>query len=527
MPYTQDILDESLETVREESEAIGPATESTPLLLIAHENASNSQDRPYLFAIYSVVMCVLCFATIMTVVPLLEVYRYIICQDYYSDSKDAHLISLIRQFKNGTSHDLCSVDEISRRVARYQGLSDTFDAIPGMAMVLFYGWLSDKYGRKAPMITVSTGLLFARLWTLFVLQHAGEWSINVLLLSPIISGLSGSTPAVRMAIFSIACDCFTATGAGRLVSMSWLLAGISLVGAAGPAVGSFLLQRNVWLPLYAEVGCEVLCLVVILFLPETHQHLKQQEQLVRGDPTLTNDPGAIGKLTLLQKLTLTAEDTVQAVKNSLSSLGIFGRGRNFIVLAIVSVLVSAFARGPIIVVQLINHKFKWSMVKAGYFYSAVSAGRIFVLMLVFPVATKWGLKRLSPRRWDKLVIEVCLGMDALAYMIYGIAATTTTLSLAAVFQALATPAGTSLRVLISTLVPTEESGTLFAAFGLVEAFGDLIGNQGMAWIYAATLSTHAGIVCFVIAVGYALTVMIMPLLRVKDLEVDAPNEAAA
>lgn len=312
-------------------------TEGTPLLAGRDGPASRQSpataDRPYLYAAITLVACFVQFSSFLVMVPALEVFRFVICQSYYAETGDNDLINLVGQF-NGTVHERCAIDEISKKVANLNGLTLFIENFSAMLVVLPYGKLGDVYGRKLPMYISLSGCLFALVWAIIVVRHAGSWSVNTLLLPSFIVGFAGASPNIKALLQSMTCDCFSENS--RLVAISWLTASLLLCCTTAPAVGSWLLQRGLLWPTYAGLACMVVATCMFFVLPETRpvSTTLQQKPATTKVSQLTNDED-------MHAVQDTPQSTVRSLLNSFKfcfgALAVFGRGRNFVALGLASV----------------------------------------------------------------------------------------------------------------------------------------------------------------------------------------------
>ena len=307
-------------------------TETTPLLnQTLFENATINTGRPYVFAALAVFGSFVVFASMIVMVPDLEIYRYIACQSYYAGHGDADLIRLIGRF-DGAVDERCMIDAISVKVAKFEGLVMFIESFFAVTVVLIYGKMADTYGRKVPLYITMAGAILGEIWYIFVVGKAGVWSINTLLLAPIISGVTGASPTIRTILFSVVCDCFT--GSSRLVAMSYLFAVLLLTASVAPAAGSWLLSRGLLLPAWTGMGVYVAALVLLFFIPETHPQLMSQRKLAGETSMLTNDEN-------MHAIPAGPSESIfvsckTAILASLDSLKYFTHGRNYIILGVIS-----------------------------------------------------------------------------------------------------------------------------------------------------------------------------------------------
>ncbi|CCG83083.1 putative MFS transporter [Taphrina deformans PYCC 5710] len=478
-------------------------TESTTLLesaaaeqhnLSAGKTLSNSN---FIFGTLVAICCLLQFGSWLVLVPNLEIYRYIICKSHYANSGDSNIVDTLKVISSAVD-TRCDIPEISKKVANFNGMVLATESLCAILVVLPLGKLMDVYGRKIPLYISLTGNLASLLWSLVVLGKAGEWSINTLLLPPVIVGLSGSSPTFRSVMRAIVCDCYS--GAARLVAVAWLSAALLISNTISPAVGSWLLSKGLLWPMYGGLTCSSIVALILLFMPETLPSLRQSGPILSQPSQLTNDEDMHAVLEPGKGFSRTL---VQAIKTSFGALGMLTRGTNFVVLAFIAFVVMSASMSILVIAQFLHERLKWTMVSAGYFMSIHNATKIFVLLIALPVFTKIMLRRISSRQLELLLLRIGLVGDTLAFLGYGLMSSAAVLPPILFFQSLGSPVGASLISLISNLVGSDELGSLFAAVSVVEGFGEAVGSPIMAAIYSSTLTTYPGTVFLVIGIAYA------------------------
>lgn len=426
-----------------------------------------------------------CYATIQIAVTVhsvsdLALYRHLFCSELYPQD---HI-----NFKDGESQDdRCGADSISESVAILTGTLGLFENVPGMLLVLFYGRLSDQYGRRVVFLSLLIGGIVQNFVTLYTAMHFATTGTRFFYLASFLAGISGTNPALRTATWSMITDLIPVEQ--RLTAFSAITA-INYTGMIiGPASGSLLLSYGLLFPLWTSTILLILAIVVLWWLPETLS-------LTNTNPI--SGSTASGAKSISAKLW-------SMIATSLGSLKVLSSSRNAAILGFVAFLWNFTGGVMLIVVQYLNQNFQWTITSGGYFYSIFASLKVFVLLILLPPFSALARNR----RWKhvdiKLMTAGLIG-DGIAYASYCFMTATTALPVIVLLQAICAPLAVSLRVLISRLAdPTStttsasQSGQIFAAVSVLEGLGDLAGPAVWNGIYATFLSNgDSGRVVFVI-----------------------------
>ena len=134
---------------------------------------------------------------------------------------------------------------------------------------LFWGWLSDRWGRKS---CVLYGIC------IFILGSIGCYfsgSFGLLMCFRFIQGFGGSIGSVLGQ--AICRDSFHGKELSRVYAV--VVSALSCFPAIGPIIGGFIVQYYVWnnVFLFLVVAAIILFIVIILYLPETHHRDKRSK----------------------------------------------------------------------------------------------------------------------------------------------------------------------------------------------------------------------------------------------------------
>ena len=412
----------------------------------------------------------------------------------------------------GKDNPQCRIPEVQARVARFTLYMSLIAGILSAIVSPKLGVLSDRYGRK-PVITFTTiGFLVTETVTILVGTFPDMLSVNWFLAAATIEGLSGSFIATLAICHSYATDCTPPrerhVAFGRFHGC--LFTGIAL----GPVLAGYLIKwtGNVLSVFYAAIAA---LLIFILFLnvciPESLSKDRQQTAQDKND----SERQAAAHYTHNWK-------TRVKQLNILESLRIlYPRGqnvnglarRNLLLLALIDFCCFGVAMGSMTVVIIYsNYQFGWGSVESSMFLSAVNSCRVFCLIIVLPLISRAFRGRDSsstgPKHGsdtlDLNLIRFSILIDAFGYIGYSVSQN----GPAFVFSGmLASVGGISSPTLQSSLtkhVPSDQTGQLLGATGLLHAIARVLGPLVFNGIYSLTVSSLPQTVFICLAATFGL-----------------------
>ncbi|KAJ5167467.1 MFS general substrate transporter [Penicillium canariense] len=325
--------------------------------------------------------------------PQLRLFESIICQQYYKDS-DAFSAGK----GNGIPEHLCKDGPVQAALAQLLGWQSFFDNIPGLFLALPYGILADRYGRRLVM-TLS-----------FVGQFAGmSWVMVVCWL-----GLP-----IRAIWLSSA---FLIIGGGSNVAASIFMyfnAAVIIAEIISPPIGSFLMQRSLWVPLLLNSACGAVSILLSWYMPETNPHAAAgYKNDYTGISTSSDDEQlpcspAIEGNGSLEGLLVSLKDSMYAIMTQKNVL-----------LLVLSFLIATFARDSMaFLLQYVSNRYSWSIAKTSWLLSFRAAAQLLQFMIILPWIDRRMGRRFEgrPREKDLYLSRISIGAITIGFAIMGIA----------------------------------------------------------------------------------------------------------
>lgn len=431
-------------------------------------------------------------------IPLLQVWRFFLCQDATSDRS----ISIhSREANDFAESPVCHTPNITLNVAKLDGWIISVGMLLSVASSLFWGRACDVKGRRwtfricAIGTVISQALSVVAIWAWPLSGHMG------LYFASLVGGAFGAPAALVSVSYAILSDVLAENE--RLI---WFMRTIGVWYAAriiGPSIGAWLLSVQLILPVYTATGFVLLSLFLLNWLPETSR--------------IDYMPKSSSRFVLLQEL-----------KVSLSSFTLCLSTPNLTIIAMTNF--SYFFGISIIPILTIyvNSVLEWSMQEAGYLSSfqavlkCVSA--IFIVPCLRKLCTLWQHRHSDTV--DLRITTMSLLVDGVSWLMIAILPSRFLLSSIAL-GCLGVGATSSMRALASTQVPTKDHGRLFAALGVVDALAATVAAPSMASLYSVSVALPELVFVFV---GFIFSISALayhwysPNIMVQEDEDPAVNE---
>ena len=458
-----------------------------------------------------------------TLVPKLNLILSLICKEYQDERMATdpgfHMLPVIA----GSDNPQCQIPEVQALVSKFTLYGSLITGIISAFITPKLGALSDRYGRKGMICFSSVGLLINELITIVVARCPETISVNWILLGYVFDGLGGSFIAAMALSFAYASDC-TAPDK-RNVAFGYyhgcLFAGIAL----GPLIAGKIVDATgqILFPFYLAVGAHGLFFLWLIFVvPES---LTKERQRIAREKYSAKDPDYApghGEGTTQGPLTTFAK-YLWGGGNLLAPLAILwptepGTNpqlrRNLFFLAAVDATMFGVAMGSMTVVLLYaEYMFDWSTYDTSIFLSSVNIGRVTVLLVLLPLASRLlrgpsskAIKKSSGCDNIELgIIRVAVLFDMTGYIGYATVRTGPLFILSGIIASVGGMGSPTLSSAITKHVPPERTGQILGAMGLLHAMGRVVAPIIFNLIYAKTVGgfTQTVFVCLASSFGLA------------------------
>lgn len=178
-------------------------TETTALLSSSHGGEATALEGPrhrrLVLSIVLVSVVAADFGNALSAAPQLKLYESLICSRLFGHEA-------------AVDDSICKLPKVQSQLATLFGWKGTFDQIPGIALVLFYGWAADRIGRKPVLLLALGGLFFedAAIRLVAWLSFTTPLSLKAIWYTPLFQVLGGGPSTATSMAYSIITDTFSA-----------------------------------------------------------------------------------------------------------------------------------------------------------------------------------------------------------------------------------------------------------------------------------------------------------------------------
>ena len=431
--------------------------------------------------------------------PKVDLITTLICRQYFAEQQMKSPNAQTMPVMFGQDNPQCHTPEIQSMVSKFTLYGNVITGLLSAITSPKLGSLSDRYGRTRIICLVSLGMLATEVITILAASMPDTISVNWLLLSFFLDGLSGSFVASMALTHAYATDC--TPPAKRNVTFGYfhgcLFTGIAL----GPLFAGFVVKstgsiRSVfWFAFAAHL---FFLSFVLFFVPESLS--EERQHAAREKAALAKSDGSA-----------TPNNWYKAVWNTLRNTNLFtplktlwptGPGssaavrRNLVAIAAVDTVMFAIAMGSVTVVIIYAEgMFHWNTFQASVFVSIANICRVTNLIVILPLVCRLIRGPRDPKNMgesgsdnvDLYIIRAAILFDILGYVGYSTVRTGPLFIMSGVLASIGGMGSPTLQSALTKHVPPEQTGAVLGAAGLLHALGRVVGPVVFNGIFSATV----------------------------------------
>ena len=451
--------------------------------------------------------------------PKLNLILQLVCRQYIEEQDTSHpgFTKLPKVDFAGGDNDQCRIPEVQSRVSMFTLWINLITGLISAFSSPKLGALSDRYGRKKIIVITSMGTIMAEIITIVAATRPETFNVEWLLFGAVLDGMTGSFIVAMAITNSYITDC--TPPAGRSVAFG-LIHGCLFSGIAfGPIIAGYMVKYTgkIVIVFYILLGVHTCFSLFMAFVvPESVSKKRQlaarekHEELrsaLRQDSNWDwiNQLRSLNLLAPLKVLWPTGEGSSPALR------------RNLVFLAAVDTIVFGVAMGSLTVVVIYtNYMFGWKTFESARFMSIVNSCRVFCLLVVLPLVTKFARRQKNfPSQknsgsdlFDLSIIRFAVLVDTVGYLGYSLSRTGNMMILSGSIAAIGGVASPALQAAMTKHVPPEQTGQLLGASGLLHALARVVAPTLFNGIYAATVGTFTQTVFVCLTVTFATAFVI-------------------
>jgi len=484
--------------------------------------------RPSIFWILPpFLLMALAFGGIVT--PKLNLIVDLICRQYISDRQTTDPGFSMAPVDFGGENDQCRTAEVQSRVSMFTLWGGLFAGLLSAITSPKLGALSDRYGRKPILIVTSMGTIAGEIITIFAALYPETFPVSLLLVGYALDGLTGSFIVAMAMANSYATDCTPPHL--RNVSFGYFHASLFTGLALGPIIAGYIVKwtGKIVTVFYILLAVHIFFALFIAFaVPESltkkRQQTAQEEHKARALEAGPNRDwvNSLRSLNLVEPLKVlwpTGPGSSPALR------------RNLFALAAVDTIVFGVAMGSITVVVIYTrYWFGWQSFESARFMSIVNSCRVFCLIVALPVLTRLIRGKADPKKhkntgcdsFDLALIRIAVLFDTVGYLGYALARQDGLFILSGAVAAVGGIGSPTLQSALTKHVPSDRTGQLLGATGLLHALARVVAPTIFNAIYSATVGTFSQTVFVCLTATFALAFVISWFIRPNGKSCHSP-----
>lgn len=458
-------------------------TEDDPLLPGSRQRRSSITALPTLhnprliIAFLTGVMFLINFGAYMMTMPTSRIYEDIICHHYYDGLTGTSHLSL----NTPIDEKLCKVGYVQTELATVIGGVFVSSSLPGLFLAMPYGVLADRIGRKPVFILSVIGLEIGEILNAIICWWWRAFPLRLVWATPVTQIIGGGSSVTSAMLFATVAD--VAPPDGRAQTFLIIMSGSLAAQIFGPILSSYLMKWSPWPPLLLGMIIIAVGGVCFLFVPES-LHARPAKPLAASPPvsprTISPSRRRAGLLGVITR----------HLREILDSTSVLNSTPAILLLSTFSLVVLAVQ-----MVQLalrdISARFDWSLAESGYLMSVRAAIDMTVILAILPIAshllTRPGGPALSTRAKDYLLSLLSAGAMVIGCIMLALSPPLPLVLAALAMFSLGSGFMGMCRALLTELIPGDQVASVYAAVGVVEILGSVLGGPGLAKLYGIGL----------------------------------------
>ncbi|KAL2206789.1 MFS general substrate transporter [Sarocladium strictum] len=422
-------------------------------------------DRGTVLRIFAVFLP-LVMASYISFAAETAILQQIVCDNYYG-----------KPSLDTNAQDRCKVRQVQAEVATINGWRSVFEILPPMVVIVPYGMLADRIGRKPVFLLAICGCFLSDLWVRTIFWFADVIPVRAIWFAglwQLIGAGALSMQSIVHVMVADACAPDQRTTAFAQIQSASLLAEFMFV-----PVGGALLEINPWICLFASSSLMVVGFVAtLLFVPETWRSVEtEQGQCVAGQ--------AQSKWHLL--------DLWKSFLANLITLMKWARDNGRVVLIITAFFTCTLGRGASgpLFLQYTSKRLGWSLGKASYLVALGAGVNLIVHAFAIPALSIYLLQQLHLHEIskDKRIAQLSGIFLISGSILIFLAASARNLVTGHVVASLGLAFLVPVRSVVTSMVPQEHRGLLYTVIAIFTFAGMLTGGPTLAAIFRWGMDT--------------------------------------